>query len=192
MVKINNQKNIYVISGPSGVGKDTLMDILYDKYKDTLHIAITATTRKPRSNELNGVNHFFYNKEEFKELIENDSLIEWAIVYDNYYGVPYTEITTNLKKGKKVLLRVDVQGAKRLKKTLPYANFIFISPESEMDLRLRLEKRHENSNKEIDIRIFESRNEAKEADWFDYIVINYPNKIKNAVNELSLLIGLNK
>ena len=190
MISKEQQFNIFIISGPSGVGKDTLMDIVYEKFFQKVHIAITATTRKPRSNEQNGVNHYFHNENEFKHLINNKLLIEWAKVYDNYYGVPYSEITDNLKIGKKVLLRVDVQGAKRLKKIIPDSKFIFISPESENDLRLRLEKRHENSLSDIEKRIKESRNELKEADWFDYIVINYPDMINKAVKELSELLGL--
>ena len=192
MISKEQQFNIFIISGPSGVGKDTLMDIVYEKFFQEVHIAITATTRKPRSNEQNGVNHYFHNENEFKNLINNKLLIEWAKVYDNYYGVPYSEITDNLKIGKKVLLRVDVQGAKRLKKIIPDSKFIFIGPESENDLRLRLEKRHENSLSDIENRIKESRKEVKEADWFDYIVINYPDMIDNAVKELSELLGLKK
>ena len=192
MISEEEQLNIYVISGPSGVGKDTLMDLIFEKYNQDLHIAITATTRQPRTNEKNGINHYFKSETEFKDLINEELLIEWAKVYDNYYGVPYSEIIDNLKIQKKVLLRVDVQGAKRLKKIIPKSNFIFISPESENDLRLRLEKRHENSHLEIEKRISESKKEVKEADWFDYIVINYPDKIEKAVNELTLLLGLKK
>ena len=192
MISKEEQLNIYVISGPSGVGKDTLMDLIFEKYNQDVHIAITATTRKPRTNEKNGINHFFKSENEFKNLINENLLIEWAKVYDNFYGVPYSEIIDNLKIQKKVLLRVDVQGAKRLKKIIPKSNFIFISPESENDLRLRLEKRHENSAVEIEKRIIESKKEVKEADWFDYIVINYPDKIEKAVDELTLLLGLKK
>jgi len=192
LISKEEQLNIYVISGPSGVGKDTLMDLIFEKYNQDLHIAITATTRQPRTNEINGINHYFKSEIEFKDLINEKLLIEWAKVYDNYYGVPYSEIIDNLKIQKKVLLRVDVQGAKRLKKIIPKSNFIFISPESENDLRLRLEKRHENSAVEIEKRIIESKKEVKEADWFDYIVINYPDKIEKAVDELTLLLGLKK
>ena len=168
------------------------MDLIFEKYNQDLHIAVTATTRQPRTNEKNGINHYFKSEIEFKDLINEKLLIEWAKVYDNYYGVPYSEIIDNLKIQKKVLLRVDVQGAKRLKKIIPKSNFIFISPESENDLRLRLEKRHENSTIEIEKRIIESKKEVKEADWFDYIVINYPDKIEKAVDELTLLLGLKK
>tara|TARA_Y100001970_G_scaffold4465_1_gene5148 strand:- start:98 stop:676 length:579 start_codon:yes stop_codon:yes gene_type:complete len=192
LISKEQQLNIFIISGPSGVGKDTLMDLIFEKYNQNIHIAITATTRQPRSNEKNGVNHFFKSEAEFKTLINKKQLIEWARVYDNFYGVPYSEIINNLEIGKKVLLRVDVQGAKRLKKIIPESNFIFISPESENDLRLRLEKRHENSPLEIEKRITESKKEVKEADWFDYIVINYPDKIDKAVEELTLLLGLMK
>ncbi len=192
MISEEEQLNIYVISGPSGVGKDTLMDLIFEKYNQDLHIAVTATTRQPRTSEKNGINHYFKSETEFKDLINEKLLIEWAKVYDNFYGVPYSEIIDNLKIQKKVLLRVDVQGAKRLKKIIPKSNFIFISPESENDLRLRLEKRHENSTIEIEKRIIESKKEVKEADWFDYIVINYPDKIEKAVDELTLLLGLKK
>ena len=192
MIEKDKQSNIFIISGPSGVGKDTLMDIVANNHPDMVHIAITATTRKPRTNESNGINHYFYNETEFKNLINQNLLIEWAKVYDNFYGVPYSEITNNLNIGKKVLLRVDVQGANRLKKIIPHSKFIFINPESEDDLMLRLKKRHENSDVDIQNRIKESRKEIKEADWFDYIVVNYPDKIDKAVEELTILLGLIK
>ena len=192
MIEKDKQSNIFIISGPSGVGKDTLMDIVAENNSDIVHIAITATTRKPRSNETNGINHYFYNEIDFKNLIDQNLLIEWAKVYDNFYGVPYSEITENLNIGKKVLLRVDVQGAKRLKNIIPHSKFIFINAESEDDLLLRLKKRHENSDTDIQKRINQSKSEIKEADWFDYIVINYPDKIDKAVEELTILLGLLK
>ena len=97
MISKEEQLNIFVISGPSGVGKDTLMDLIYENYNQDLHIAITATTRQPRTNEKNGINHFFKSEAEFKDLIKKKLLIEWAKVYDNFYGVPYSEIIDNLK-----------------------------------------------------------------------------------------------
>ena len=192
MIEKDKQSNIFIISGPSGVGKDTLMDIVAENNSDIVHIAITATTRKPRSNETNGINHYFYNEIDFKNLIDQNLLIEWAKVYENFYGVPYSEITENLNIGKKVLLRVDVQGAKRLKNIIPHSKFIFINTESEDDLILRLKKRHENSDTDIQNRINQSKSEINEADWFDYIVINYPDKIDKAVEELNILLGLLK
>ena len=192
MIEKDKQSNIFIISGPSGVGKDTLMDIVAENNSDIVHIAITATTRKPRSNETNGINHYFYNEIDFKNLIDQNLLIEWAKVYENFYGVPYSEITENLNIGKKVLLRVDVQGAKRLKNIIPHSKFIFINTESEDDLILRLKKRHENSDTDIKNRINQSKSEINEADWFDYIVINYPDKIDKAVEELTIFLGLLK
>ena len=192
MIEKDKQSNIFIISGPSGVGKDTLMDIVAENNSELVHVAITATTRKPRSKETNGINHYFYNEIDFKNLIDQNLLIEWAKVYDNFYGVPYSEITENLNNGKKVLLRVDVQGAKRLKNIIPHSKFIFINAESEDDLMLRLKKRHENSDTDIQNRIKASRKEIKESDWFDYIVINYPDKIDKAVEELTILLGLFK
>ena len=191
MIDKNQQKNIIVISGPSGVGKDTLMEIIEKRNPEKIHIAITATTRKPRSNERNGINHFFVNKVKFNQMINNDELIEWAKVYENLYGVPNSEITNNLEKNNKVLIRVDVQGAKRLKEILNHSVFIFISPESKKDLKNRLTLRHENSGIDIENRLMESEKEISEADWFDFIVVNYPNQVEKAVLELSNIIGLN-
>ncbi|MBN32346.1 MAG: guanylate kinase [Dehalococcoidia bacterium] len=191
MIDKNQQKNIIVISGPSGVGKDTLMEIIEKRNPEKIHIAITATTRKPRSNERNGINHFFVNKDKFNQMINNDELIEWAKVYENLYGVPKSEITNNLEKNNKVLIRVDVQGAKRLKEILNQSVFIFISPESKKDLKNRLTLRHENSENDIEYRLMQSEKEITEADWFDFIVVNYPNQAEKAVLELSNIIGLN-
>ena len=180
-----------MISGPSGVGKDTLMEIIEKRNPEKIHIAITATTRKPRSNERNGINHFFVNKDKFNQMINNDEFIEWAKVYENLYGVPKSEITNNLEKNNKVLIRVDVQGAKRLKEILNQSVFIFISPESKKDLKNRLTLRHENSENDIEYRLMQSEKEITEADWFDFIVVNYPNQAEKAVLELSNIIGLN-
>tara|TARA_B100001029_G_scaffold175078_1_gene176057 strand:+ start:3574 stop:4149 length:576 start_codon:yes stop_codon:yes gene_type:complete len=191
LIDKNQQKNIIVISGPSGVGKDTLMEIIEKRNPEKIHIAITATTRKPRSNERNGINHFFVNKDKFNQMINNDELIEWAKVYENLYGVPKSEITNNLEKNNKVLIRVDVQGAKRLKEILNQSVFIFISPESKKDLKNRLTLRHENSENDIEYRLMQSEKEITEADWFDFIVVNYPNQAEKAVLELSNIIGLN-
>jgi len=190
LLDLIQQKNIIVISGPSGVGKDTLMHVLAQKYPDKIHIAITATTRKPRSNEINKVHHYFYNINEFNKLINNNELIEWAKVYDNYYGVPKLEIENNILKGKKVLIRVDIQGAKRLKSLIPSSLFIFIAPESKKDLKNRLLLRHENSIKDINQRLFEADSEITEADWFDFTVVNYSDQIDRSVLELSDMIGL--
>jgi len=191
LIDKNQQQNIIVISGPSGVGKDTLMEIIKKKYPEKIHLAITATTREPRSNEENGINHFFVNKDKFNQMIDNEELIEWAKVYENLYGVPKTEITNSASKNIKVLIRVDVQGARRLKEILKDSVFIFISPESNKDLKKRLILRHENSEDDIEKRLMEAEVEIGEADWFDFIVVNYPNQTEKAVLELSNIIGLN-
>ena len=191
MIDKNQQKNIIVISGPSGVGKDTLMEIIEKKYPEKIHIAITATTRKPRSNEENGINHFFVNEDKFNQMIDDNELIEWAKVYENLYGVPKSEITNISSKNIKVLIRVDVQGARRLKEILKDSVFIFIGPESNKDLKERLILRHENSEYDIEKRLMQANAEINEADWFDFIVINYPDQTEKAVLELSNIIGLN-
>ena len=189
MFSSEDQQKIYVISGPSGVGKDTLMEELIKRNSD-LHIAITATTRPPRSLELQAVNHYFYDVDEFNKLINKNELLEWAEVYGNLYGLPKSEISNNINQGKKILVRVDVQGASRLKEIIPQAIYIFISPESEDDLRSRLNLRHEDSPVEIEARISRSRSELDEAGWFDFIIVNYSNQINDSVEELSRIIKL--
>ena len=186
-----NFPKIFLISGPSGVGKDTIIAELRKIYFD-FHFVVTAVTRKKRSDEKEGVNHFFISPNKFKSMIENNQLIEWSKVYDNFYGVPKSQIETPISQGKSVFIRVDVQGAKRLKNIIPHSKFIFINAESDNDLLLRLKKRHENSDTDIQKRINQSKSEIKEADWFDYIVINYPDKIDKAVEELTILLGLLK
>jgi guanylate kinase len=182
----HTQENIFVISGPSGVGKDTIMEEI-SVNNPKVHIAITATTRPPRTNEINGVNHFFYSSSEFKNLIDNDDLLEWAFVYNNYYGVPKSEIYDHSQH--KIFIRVDVQGARRLKEILTYSTFVFIMPESPMDLKQRLQHRHENSDDDIEKRLNESKIEINEKEWFDFIIVNKSGKLSSSVNELTTLLG---
>ena len=182
----NIQENIFVISGPSGVGKDTIMEEI-SLNNSKIHIAITATTRPPRSNEANGINHFFYTTSDFKKLINNNNLLEWAFVYNNYYGVPKSEIYDH--PNDKIFIRVDVQGAKRLKEILPYSTFIFIMPESHSDLKHRLQLRHENSDDDIKKRLIESKIEINEKEWFDYIIVNKSGELTTSVNILNKLLG---
>tara|TARA_B110000438_G_scaffold293483_1_gene333418 strand:+ start:601 stop:1164 length:564 start_codon:yes stop_codon:yes gene_type:complete len=181
------QQNIVIISGPSGVGKDTIMEKLsFNNPK--VHIAITATTRPPRTAETNGVNHFFYSKSQFKKIMDNDELLESAFVYNNYYGVPKSEVYNY--PSHIIFIRVDVQGARRLKEILPNSIFVFIMPQSLSDLKLRLQKRHENSDDDIEKRLRESKTEINDKEWFDHIIVNKSGHLISSVNKLSKLLGL--
>ncbi|MEC7870768.1 MAG: guanylate kinase [Chloroflexota bacterium] len=182
--------NIYVMSGPSAVGKDTIIENL-QKTNNNFHFVVTATTRKPRKNEKEGINHFFYSKETFKKLIKNNDLIEWAKVYKNYYGVPKSQIFEPLKNNKDVLLRVDVQGAKRIKELIPDVILIFIKPERTESLRKRLIERGVNTTTEMDTRLKTAEREIQTSNLFDFIIVNKDGDLQYAVKKvLDIIKGI--
>ena len=186
-----NTANIYVISGPSAVGKDTIIENL-QKLDNNFHFVVTATTRKPRKTEKDGINHFFYSKKTFNKLIQNDELIEWAKVYKNYYGVPKSQIFEPLKNNIDVLLRVDVQGAKRIKELIPGVVLIFIKPEKIESLRKRLIKRGVNTTTEMTTRLKTAEKEIQTSDFFDIMVVNKDGDLQYAVNKVLDIIKDNK
>ena len=189
MISIKIQKRIFVISGPSGVGKDTILEKMS---KDGLpyHFVITATTRKPRRFEKEGVNHFFLNQVQFKGMIEKKELVEWAFVYGNYYGVPRVQIEKPASNGKNVLIRVDIQGAERLKKIYKGATLIMIKPSEINDLRERLIERGSDTEIEISKRLKSAIKEMESSSIFDYEIINYKNKLENAILQVKNIIKL--
>ena len=182
--------NIYVISGPSAVGKDTIIENL-QKLDNNFHFVVTATTRKPRKNEKEGKNHFFYSEKTFKKLIQNNDLIEWAKVYKNYYGVPKSQIFEPLKNNKDVLLRVDVQGAKRIKELIPDVVLIFIKPEKTESLRKRLIERGVNTTTEMSTRLKTAEREIQTSNFFDFIIVNKDGNLQYAVKKvLDIIKGI--
>ena len=189
MVK-RNTSNIYVISGPSAVGKDTIIENL-QKEDNNFHFVVTATTRRPRRNEKEGINHFFYSKETFNKLIKNNDLIEWAKVYKNYYGVPKSQVFEPLKNNKNVLLRVDVQGAKRIKELIPDVVLIFIKPEKTESLRKRLIERGVNTTTEMNTRLKTAEREIQTSNFFDFIIVNKDGDLPYAVKKvLNIIKGI--
>ena len=189
MVK-RNTSNIYVISGPSAVGKDTIIENL-QKEDNNFHFVVTATTRRPRKNEKEGINHFFYSKETFNKLIKNNDLIEWAKVYKNYYGVPKSQVFEPLKNNKNVLLHVDVQGAKRIKELIPDVVLIFIKPEKTESLRKRLIERGVNTTTEMNTRLKTAEREIQTSNFFDFIIVNKDGDLQYAVKKvLDIIKGI--
>ena len=185
-----NKANIYVISGPSAVGKDTIIENL-QKLDNNFHFVVTATTRNPRKNEKEGKNHFFYSEKTFKKLIQNNDLIEWAKVYKNYYGVPKSQIFEPLKNNKDVLLRVDVQGAKRIKELIPDVVLIFIKPEKTESLRKRLIERGVNTTTEMSTRLKTAEREIQTSNFFDFIIVNKDGDLQYAVKKvLDIIKGI--
>ena len=182
----NDKKNLYVISGSSGVGKGTVIKRLLSERSD-IKLSVSYTTRTPRPQEQNGVNYFFVTRDEFKKYINNDEFIEWAEFSGNLYGTKKSFVTETLNDGFNVLLEIDTQGALQIKSKMPESVLIFINPPSYEELVARLKGRHTESDEAIEKRLkfvdFEKENSKK----FDYIIIN--DEIDNAVNQIKEIIG---
>lgn len=175
---------VVVISGPSGVGKDTLIERMAEMGHNH-HFTVTATTRDPRPGEKEGINHHFLDREDFINMIARDELLEWAEVYGNYYGVPRQQVRDALERGQHVLIRVDVQGARRLRNLLPEALQIFVKPPSITALRTRLEERGVNTEQDMENRLKAASREMAESNEFDYCIVNEEDRLDEAVREVS-------
>ena len=179
---------IVVISGPSGVGKDVMIDRMIESDRIGFHFTVTATTRDPRPGEKDGINHHFVTVDDFVNLIANDDLLEWAQVYGNYYGVPKKQVRDALTAGNHVILRVDVQGAKRLSEIIPEALLIFIIPPSLDVLKSHLEKRGVDLEVEMTKRLAAANEEISQAHLFDFTVTNEEGCLDDTVNEVVEII----
>ncbi|WP_342823043.1 guanylate kinase [Candidatus Lucifugimonas marina] len=177
-----------VISGPSGVGKDVMIDRMIESGQLGFHFTVTATTRDPRPGEKNGINHHFVSVDDFVNLIAADELLEWAQVYDNYYGVPKKQVRDALASGKHVIMRVDVQGAKRLSEIIPEALLIFIIPPSLEVLRKHLEGRGVNTEEEMTKRLAAATEEISQASLFDFTVTNEEDQLDETVKNVVEII----
>ena len=162
---------LVVISGPSGAGKGTIcMQLLMEM--SFLKVSVSATTRKPREGEKDGIDYFFIEEEEFLKRVKNNEFLEYAKVYGNYYGTPKEEVFKQLKAGKDIILEIDIQGALQVKKNYPMGVFIFILPPSLTELKNRIEGRGTDS-KEVILRRMESAyEELNYAFQYDYVVVN--------------------
>ena len=174
--------NLYVISGPSGVGKGTLVAKLLES-RDDVVLSISATTRSPRPGEVDGKNYFFLTKDEFKDLIDADGFIEWAEYAGNYYGTPLAFVEDQLSSGRNVILEIEVQGAFQVKDKLPDATLIFIEPPSMDELERRIIGRGTESADVIEARMRTARVEMERKMEYDIAVIN--DDIDSAVKKLS-------
>ncbi|MGH2331005.1 guanylate kinase [Thermoanaerobacter mathranii] len=176
---------LIVLSGPSGAGKGTICKALMEKEKD-LKLSISATTRPPRSGEIEGKNYFFKTEEEFEKMIENDSFLEWAKVYDHYYGTPKDFVLKNLDEGNDVVLEIDIQGALKIKEKFPEGIFIFILPPSMEELKNRIKKRGTETEEEIIKRFKSAYEELNYVSRYNYVVIN--DSIEEAVKKIRAII----
>ena len=174
---------VMILSGPSGVGKDSALDALEAIHVD-FHRVVTVTTRPPRPNEVNGRDYHFVTVTRFAEMIENGELIEYALVYGDYKGVPKTEITEPLKAGKDVIMRVDVQGADTMARKLPGAVTVFLTTATEEELIARLRKRQADTEAQMAIRIAHARKEVEKLPNFQYVVVNHHDCIEETARIL--------
>ena len=179
---------LVVISGPSGVGKDVTLT----KMKEMgypFHFVVTATTRPKRESEQNGVDYIFVSMTEFAEMIEMGELLEYAVVYGDYKGIPKAQVRKALSSGQDVIMRIDVQGAETIRRLVPEAVFIFISAESEGALVRRLRQRKTEPEDQLKMRIATARQELKRLDLFDYVVINYEDRIEETCQKIASIIS---
>ena len=180
---------LFVLSGPSGVGKGTVLGKLLEDYKD-IHYSVSATTREARQDELDGRDYFFLSEEEFLQMCENDQFIEYARVHENYYGTPKSYVDECIKQGKDIILEIDIQGARQVRKQYPDAVFIFLVPPSLEELENRLDKRGSENKQDKNIRLKNAREEIKEKSKYDYKVVN--DKIEKTVERLKEIIKAEK
>ena len=183
----NPQPLLIVISGPSGAGKDTVMQRMQERGLP-FHFVVTATTREKRANEIHGKDYFFVTKDEFAHMIDADELIEHAIVYGDYKGIPKQQVREALESDKDVVMRVDVQGAESVRKMAPEALLIFITTDSEEELVHRLETRKTETADSLAIRIATARKELKRVEAFDYVIVNRDFQLDVTVDAIRSII----
>ncbi|MEW6085285.1 MAG: guanylate kinase [Chloroflexota bacterium] len=183
----NPQPLLIVISGPSGAGKDTVMQRMQERGLP-FHFVVTATTRPKRTGELHGRDYLFVSNEEFARMITEDELIEHAIVYGDYKGIPKQQVREALASGKDVIMRLDVQGAETVRKMAPDALLIFITTQNEEELVHRLETRKTETADSLAIRIATARKELKRVEAFDYVIVNRDFQLDKTVDTIRAII----
>ena len=175
---------LLIISGPSGSGKGTIVERLVAD--SGYSVSISATTRNPRPNEIDGVHYFFKSVEKFEEMLEKGELLEHAVFCDNYYGTPKKYVEEQLEEGKNIILEIEVQGALQVKKKYEDAVLIFTMPPSLTELRSRLEYRGTEDKATIDKRIKRAEEELEYLPKYDYLVIN--DTVERAVEDIDCIV----
>lgn len=187
-LRARRKPRIFVISGPSGVGKDSVIEHLRDRYPD-IHFAVTATTRARRPGEIDGIHYYFLDESTFKEREAEGEFIETAEVYNNHYGVPRTPVRHALQRGQDVIVKVDVQGAASIRELAPNATYIFIAPETMTELLRRLRSRKTDDPEALMARFSAASRELLKASEFDYVVFNEVERLSSAIEQIGAIIA---
>ncbi|GAF22177.1 guanylate kinase [Bacillus sp. JCM 19047] len=176
---------LIVLSGPAGVGKGTVCGALR-KQDTAIEYSVSATTRKPRAGEEHGVNYFFKSREEFKEMIQNDALLEWAEYVGNFYGTPIDYVRETINAGRDIILEIEVQGAQKVRKAFPEGVFIFLAPPSLKELRDRIVGRGTETEDIINERMHVAKEEIDLMRMYDYVVEN--DEVELAVERIKAIV----
>lgn len=176
---------LIVLSGPSGVGKDTVLSAIFAKTKD-LHYSVSFTTRDPRPGEIDGVSYSFVTRERFCQLIDEGEFLEWAEVHGNLYGTSIRRVRDSIAGGDDVVLKIDVQGAARVRRRVQGAMTIFLLPPSEEELDRRLKTRSTEEGATLERRMEDAKGELAEASDYDYRVVN--DDVEQAADEILQIV----
>ena len=182
---MSEKGKLLVISGPSGAGKSTVVFKAIEGRED-ICFSTSVTTRSPRPGEVDGREYFFVNFERFREMVENDELLEHAEYVANRYGTPRAYVEQRMSEGMNVLLDIEVQGARQVRKKMPEAVLIFIAPPSIEELERRLRGRGTDTEAAIEGRLIRARQEFQEADFYDYLIVN--DDVEKAASKLNAII----
>ena len=177
----NKNGTLFVFSGPSGVGKGTLLARLFQAV-DGISYSVSCTTRQPRAGEVDGVDYHFITEEQFQAHVQAGDFLEWAPVHSHHYGTLKSDVLKVLEGGHDIVLEIDVQGAFQVKEKMPEAVTVFIAPPSLEVLEKRLRGRHTESEEEIELRLHNALKEMKQKEYYDLVIVN--NKLDEAVEQL--------
>ena len=187
---MTNKGQLIIMSGFSGSGKGTITKMLLDNYQDEYALSISATTRAPRAGEQEGVHYFFLTREAFEKMISENAFLEYAQYVENYYGTPKKYVEDQLALGKNVILEIEIQGALQVKKMMPEALLLFVTPPSASELESRLRGRGTETEEVIASRIARAVQEAEGCEVYDYLVVN--DKLEDSVALIHQIIQTEK
>ncbi len=183
----HKQGLLFVLSAPSGTGKDSVIKALKEKGMN-FHVVASVTTRAPRPGESDGNPYYFISPEAFNRMVNNHELLEYANVHGNWYGQPTKQITENLRQGRDVLLKIDVQGARTVREKLPGAIYIFLVPGSTDELTDRLINRQTETVEERKRRLADAEFELSQRKYYDYVLVNRQGQLDDAVENLQAIM----